>query len=419
VHVDRAPVDLAVRLQFVHLREQRAVGAVLQFVAHPVHVAQAEVAGGVDAARPEELPRFLPQLLRREEHRHDLPQIREERDIVRREGEFRGGGPHVGELDEEVVRIDDGAFALPREEPLRVDREVLVQRQVVQQQKDGGLRPLPPGAPRLLPEGGARSGEAHQHGRVQPPDVDAQLKHVGRHKPAQFAARHLVLDGAPFQRRVAAPVAGDQVGEVLSRERAPLGLQVVAGLLQHHLHRVARLAERQEAGFPQDELRDEPRRLPRRGDSEPSSPDERRLPHVVALLRGGRAVLRDQREGRAADLLRKLDGVRDRRGAAQKARRGAVVAANSGEPLHQVGEVRSERASVGVQLVHHDVLQVREQEVKAERAVVRQKGRVQHLRVGQDDVRAAADAASLVRRRVAVVDSRLDAPLAEMFQQGR
>jgi len=70
-----------------------------------------------------------------------------------------------------------------------------------------------------------------------------------------------------------------------------------------------------------------------------------------------------------------------------------------------------------MKLVHHDVLQVGEEKAEAVAAVVRKKGGVEHLGVGEDDVGAAPDAAPLGGGGVPVVDSRLEAGRAEVFQE--
>jgi hypothetical protein len=64
--------------------------------------------------------------------------------------------------------------------------------------------------------------------------------------------------------------------------------------------------------------------------------------------------------------------------------------------------VRAEHAAVDVRLVDHDPGEVREQVAPV--AVVRKHANVQHVRVGEDQVRAVADGAALLTRGVAVVD---------------
>ena len=122
-------------------------------------------------------------------------------------------------------------------------------------------------------------------------------------------------------------------------------------------------------------------------------------------------------KGTAADVLRELHGVGDGGGAAQEAGRGAVVPADPPEALHHVGQMGAEGPTVGMKLVHHDVLQVGEEKAEAVAAVVRQKGGVEHFGVGEDDVRAAPDAAPLGGGGVPVVDPRLEAGRAEVFQE--
>ena len=80
--------------------------------------------------------------------------------------------------------------------------------------------------------------------------------------------------------------------------------------------------------------------------------------------------------------------------------------ADAPQPPQDVGEVAAEHAAVGVQLVDHDVAQVLEQLRPAR--MVRQDPGVQHVRVAQHDVRAGADGAPGVLRRVAVVGEHAD-----------
>ncbi|MPM48192.1 hypothetical protein SDC9_94916 [bioreactor metagenome] len=214
VEVDGAPVDLPEGLELVHLREKGSVGCVLQPVPGSVHVAQADLPRRVGPSGPEVLSLLLPELLSGKEDGDDLPEVREKGPVVRGEGQLGRRGPHVGHLDEEVVRVHHGAFALPREEPLRIDGEILVQGQVVQQQDHRRAPVLPPRPSRLLPEGSPGAGEPHEHGRVDPPDVDSQLQHVGGHEAPQPARRHFLLDVPPLQGPVSSPIAGDQGGHV-------------------------------------------------------------------------------------------------------------------------------------------------------------------------------------------------------------
>ena len=63
-------------------------------------------------------------------------------------------------------------------------------------------------------------------------------------------------------------------------------------------------------------------------------------------------------------------------------------------------------SSVAVQLIDHDIFQIHKNKIKPVFAVIRQKRRVQHLRVGQNNIRALSDSAALRLHRVSVVNSR-------------
>ncbi len=80
---------------------------------------------------------------------------------------------------------------------------------------------------------------------------------------------------------------------------------------------------------------------------------------------------------------------------------GAVVGADPAQPAHQVGHVGSEDAAVAVGLVHDHVAQPAEEPCPP--GVVGQDPEVQHVRVGQDEVRVVADPAAGRRVGVAVV----------------
>ena len=83
-----------------------------------------------------------------------------------------------------------------------------------------------------------------------------------------------------------------------------------------------------------------------------------------------------------------------------------VVPADAPQPAQDVGQMAAEHAAIRVQLVDDDVAQVLEQLGPAR--MVRQDARVQHVGIAQHDVRARADRAPRVLRRVAVVGEHAD-----------
>lgn len=94
-----------------------------------------------------------------------------------------------------------------------------------------------------------------------------------------------------------------------------------------------------------------------------------------------------------------------------------VVLANPVQSLEKVRHVGTERPSVCMQLVDDDVFQIGENKIESEVAVVRQKSRVEHVRVGENDVCATADFASFVDGRVAVVNAGLDFVFPKIFEE--
>ena len=99
--------------------------------------------------------------------------------------------------------------------------------------------------------------------------------------------------------------------------------------------------------------------------------------------------------------LGELAGVPDRRRAADDDRMAAVVRADPEQPAEDVGDVPAEHATIGVQLVDDDVAQLFEQLEPL--GVMGQDRRMEHVRVGRDDLAGAPDRRPDRSRRVAVV----------------
>ena len=145
--------------------------------------------------------------------------------------------------------------------------------------------------------------------------------------------------------------------------------------------------------------------------------DHRRIDEEEHLLAARRAGLLHQLERRLHQRLGQLPRVGDRRRRADERGVGAVVLAHAPETPQHVGEVAAEHAAIGVQLVDHHVAQVLEQLGPAR--VVRQDARVDHVGVAQHHVRAAADRAARVLRRVAVVGEDADLGLVGAREPAR
>ena len=137
--------------------------------------------------------------------------------------------------------------------------------------------------------------------------------------------------------------------------------------------------------------------------------DHRRVDEEEHLLAARRAGLRHQLERLLDQRLGQLARVGDRGRRADERGIRPVVPADAAQPPQHVGEVAAEDAAIGVQLVDDDEAQVLEQLRPAR--MVRQDARVQHVGVAEHHVRAAADGAARVLRRVAVVGEHADLEL--------
>ena len=129
--------------------------------------------------------------------------------------------------------------------------------------------------------------------------------------------------------------------------------------------------------------------------------DDRRIDEDEKLLAARRAALLDERERPLGQPLGQFRGIGDRRRRADELRIRSVVPADALQPPQHVGEVAAEHAAIRVQLVDDDELEVLEQLRPAR--MVRQDARVHHVGIAEHDVRARADGAARVLRRVAVV----------------
>ncbi len=116
----------------------------------------------------------------------------------------------------------------------------------------------------------------------------------------------------------------------------------------------------------------------------------------------GCAVALDELERHARELFGELERVGDRRARQQEARLGAVCARETPEPAQHVRHVRAEDAAVDVCLVDDDPGEIGEH--VAPLPMVGQHSDVQHVRVGEHQVRPGADRPPLLARCVSVVD---------------
>ena len=317
-------------------------------------------------------------------------------ELARRERQLEGAALQVVDEDEGVLRIDAGVLGGRAEQIVRMRREVLVHRRARGHHHRQRLSAPPARAPRLLPHGGDGAGIAREDRHVEMTDVDPQLERARRHHALHLARAQPLLDLAPAQRQIAAPVSAHHPGVA----RLVLHRALDGG--EQDLGGEPALGEDDRGDLLLEKARGELGRLAeiRRADAELRIDDGR----VVAeedLLARRRAALRDLRHRLPGQALGQLARVGDGRRGHDELRRAAVVAADALEPAQHVGEMAAEDPAVRVQLVDHHVAEVLE-EVRPLR-VVRQDARVQHVGVGQHEVGARAHRAPRVLRRVAVV----------------
>ena len=264
--------------------------------------------------------------------------------------------------------------------------EELVQR-VLARDVDGQPAPAPPGPAPHLAQRGDRAGEGDADRRVERADVDAELQRVGGDDAEQLAVDEPLLELAPLLRRVARAVGRDPLGQL----GAPAVLERELRELRHQLDRLARLHEDDRPRALADELGEQVGGLgERRAAGRELLVGDRRVPHRDRLLRARRAVAVDHRDVvEAGQPLGQLARVGDRRARQQEARLGPVGGGDPAQPPQHVGDVGAEHAAVDVRLVDHDHGEVREH--VRPRAVVGQHAEVEHVRVGEDHVRPAAD----------------------------
>ena len=292
--------------------------------------------------------------------------------------------------------------------------EELVER-VLARDVDGEPAPAAPRAAPHLPQRRDRAGERDADRRVERADVDAELQRVGRDDAEQLAVHEPALELATLLRGVAGAVGRDPLAEL----GPPAVLERELRELRHQLDGLARLHEHDRARALADELGEQVGGLgQRRAARGELLVDDRRVPHGdrAAVARGAVAV-DDRHVVEAGQALRELARVGDRGAREQEARLGPVGGGDTPQPPQHVRDVRPEDAAVDVRLVHHHHGQVGEH--VRPRPVVGQDPEVQHVGVGEDDVRPPPDLRPLLARRVAVVDRRPGALDAERVQRAR
>ena len=253
-----------------------------------------------------------------------------------------------------------------------------------------------PGAAGLLPHRCERAGEAVEHDRVEAADVDAELERVRGRDAEQPAARELELERAALRREVAGPVRGDA--------RTETGLELLeprARVLRDELGAAPAARERERGVAGADEPGEQlggldVGRRARAG----VLVEQRSLPAREHALGSRRSVVVDLLDRQAAQLARERAGVADRRAREAERRVRAVVLADAPQPAEHVRDVTAEDPALRVQLVDHDVAQPHHERRPA--LVRRQDPDVQHVGIGEHDVRVLAGPRAVVGVGVAV-----------------
>ncbi len=304
----------------------------------------------------------------------------------------------MGEVDLLGLVVEDRLLDRPPEELVGVAAEKLVEG-VLAGDVHREPRVAAPGAPPHLAQARHGAREGHAQGGVEVADVDAELERVGRHHGEQVALGQALLDLAPLRRGVAGPVGRDALGQVAAtRLLEPRPREAL-----DQLDAAARVQEADRPHLALDELGEQRGCLRQRGGA-PAEPlvDERWVPHCDLALCPRGAVAVDELELEPGQALGELERVGDRRAREHEARLGSIRAREPAQAAQHVGDVRAEHAAVDMRLVDHDPGEVGEH--IAPGAVVGQDAHVQHVRIREHEVRALADLAALLPRRVAVVD---------------
>ena len=284
------------------------------------------------------------------------------------------------------------------EDELGVADDVLIERQTGgdKDRKRGGTRA--PGTTNLLPQAGNAAGVAAEQRRLQIANVDAEFERVGGGHGAHLAAAQPCFDGAPLGGHIAATIAAHGALHVQPRvvqALAQVGEQQFGGqprAAEDDALHVAAHSARANCLCLEDGAAAQAKLQVING----------RVVEDDLLLAARRAVAGNAVHLLLEQRLGQLAWVGNRGAGANELRLAAIVGANALQAAQHVGYVAAKNAPVGVDFVHHHKAQPLEE--RRPLRVRRQYARVEHVRVGEDDARAVANARAFARGRVAIVD---------------
>ena len=194
------------------------------------------------------------------------------------------------------------------------------------------------------------------------------------------------LDVAALLGRIAGTVGSDAIGQVGRRQ----ALQAHPREAEDQLDAAAAAQEADRPHALPHQVGDQLRRLGEdRAARHRLLVDDRRVPQRYPPAGPRGAVGVHELEGLPHQALGQLQGIGDRGRGEDEAGRGSVELGDPPQPPQHVGDVGAEHAPVGVSLVDHHPFEVGEE--VAPLLVVRQQAHMDHVGIGEDEVRAPAN----------------------------
>ncbi len=296
----------------------------------------------------------------------------------------------------QVVGIDERPLGRRVEEIGRVANDELIERRAAGHHHRGGSAGPPPRASRALPRGGDRARISRHDADIERADVDAEFQRVGGDDGPHRTVAQPLLDLAATVRQIPAAIAADAL------LRPGLPLEIVLQVRRQNLGGETALGKDDELEVALEEFGgDAPGLAEIRAPDTQLMVDDGRVDEDEELLAARRTALVDQLERPFGQALGQLPRIRNRRRRTDEDRIRSVVPAYPAQPPQHVAQMAAEHAAIGVQLVDDHITKILEQLRPA--GMVRQDSRVQHVRIAEDKVSAAANGAPRVLRRVAIV----------------